>query len=173
MRSTDRPTTHSSPSWNRNQTSPSDRIQQHRGFASLGSSRRKTPSRRGDLYSAAIQEPRLQPTSRAFSCPLLLQRDNRGLFKALSHAIQQHFINGVEPHPAERTLLTTGTVEAVKQLFGRQGEPVPTPHLESACHAQPWNRFRESGRTWEIITTETPQPATFQPRSFTELHLRP
>ncbi|MDA1050307.1 MAG: hypothetical protein O3C40_07480 [Planctomycetota bacterium] len=94
---------------------------------------------------------------------------NRGLFKALSHAIQQHFIQRVEPYPAERTLLTTGMVEAVMRSFEQQGQPIETPHLEIAYQAKPWNQFRESGRTWDIITAETPQPATFQPRSFAEL----
>lgn len=95
---------------------------------------------------------------------------NRGLFKALSHAIQQHFIQGNEPYPAERTLLTTGMVEAVMQSFEKQGQPIQTPHLEIAYQAKPWKQFRESGRTWDIITTETPQPTKFQPRSFAELH---
>ncbi|MBC8354375.1 MAG: hypothetical protein H8E66_20460 [Planctomycetes bacterium] len=94
---------------------------------------------------------------------------NRGLFKALSHAIQQHFIRGVEPYPAERTLLTTGMVEAVMRSFEKRGQPIETPHLEIAYQPKPWKQFRESGLTWDIITTETPQPATFQPRSFAEL----
>ena len=33
--------------------------------------------------------------------------NNRGLFRALSHAIQQHFVNRRSPYPVERTLLTT------------------------------------------------------------------
>jgi hypothetical protein len=95
---------------------------------------------------------------------------NRGLFKALSHAIQQHFIQGAEPYPAERTLLTTGTVEAVMRSFEQQGKPIETPHLKIAYQAKPWSHFRESGRTWDIIRAETPQPTTFRPRSFEELH---
>lgn len=94
---------------------------------------------------------------------------NRCLFQALSHAIQQHFIHGVEPYPAERTLLTTGMVEAVIRSFEQQGLVIETPHLEISYRSKPWKHFRESGRTWEIITTDTPQPVTFQPRSFAEL----
>jgi hypothetical protein len=94
---------------------------------------------------------------------------NRGLFKALSHAIQQHFIHGIEPYPAERTLLTTGAVEAVMQSFEQQGQPIETPHLNISYQTKPWKAFRESGRTWKIITIETPQPTTFHPRSFSEL----
>jgi hypothetical protein len=95
---------------------------------------------------------------------------NRGLFKALSNAIQQHFIHGIEPYPAERTLLTTGAVEAVMHSFEQQGQPIETPHLNITYQAKPWKKFRESGRTWDVITTDTPQPTTFHPRSFKELH---
>jgi len=95
---------------------------------------------------------------------------NRGLFKALSHAIQQHFIHGVEPYPAERTLLTTGMVETVMQSYARPGQSIETPHLEIAYQPKPWKHFRESGKTWDVITADTPQPATFQPRSFAELN---
>ena len=93
---------------------------------------------------------------------------NRGLFKALSHAIQQQFILGIEPYPAERTLLTTGMVEATMRSFERKGQPIETPHLNIAYQAKPWNEFRETGHTWNTITVETPQPTTFQPRSFAE-----
>lgn len=94
---------------------------------------------------------------------------NRGLFKALSHAIQHLFIHGREPYPAERTLLTTGMVEAVMRSFEQQGRPIDTPHLKIAYQARPWKQFRETGRTWDVITTQTPQPTTFQPRPFAEL----
>lgn len=97
---------------------------------------------------------------------------NRGLFKALSHAIQHLFIHGQEPYPAERTLLTTGMVEAAMQSF-ETGQPIETPHLQIGYQSRPWDQFRELGRTWEIITAATPQPTTFQPRSFAELHQRP
>ncbi len=38
--------------------------------------------------------------------------NNRNLFKALSHAIQVFFRTGTPPYPIERTLLTTGTLDA-------------------------------------------------------------
>ena len=62
----------------------------------------------------------------------------------------------------------TATVDALTAPDGGPLRPryniapsqqIPTLLLES-----------EAGRTWEIITTETPQPTTFQPRSFAELH---
>ncbi len=92
---------------------------------------------------------------------------NRGLFKALSRAIQHHFVHAAEPYPAERTLLTTGMVEAVMRSFEKEGQPIETPHLKNiAYEAKPWRQFRESGDTWKVITAETPQPITFQPRTF-------
>ena len=54
--------------------------------------------------------------------------------------------------------------------FEQQGQPIETPQLEINYQARPWKQFRELGRTWNIITTETPQPTTFQPRSFADLH---
>ncbi len=94
---------------------------------------------------------------------------NRGLFKALSHAIQEHFIQRVEPYPAERTLLTTGMVAAVMDSHAQQGQRIDTPHLQIAYQARPWDHFREQGATWQVITAKTPQPTTFQPRPFSEL----
>jgi hypothetical protein len=91
---------------------------------------------------------------------------NRGLFKALSRAIQHHFIQATEPYPAERTLLTTGMVEAVMRSFEREGQTIETPHLKIAYKAKPWDAFRESGQSWNVITTATRQPVKFQPRPF-------
>jgi len=94
---------------------------------------------------------------------------NRGLFKALSHAIQHLFLHGQEPYPAERTLLTTGATEAAMLSFEEGGKPIETPHLRLAYHAGDWSAMREMGETWNIITVDTPQPASFAPRSFAEL----
>lgn len=94
---------------------------------------------------------------------------NRGLFKGLSHSIQQLFIHGREPYPAERTLLTTGAVEAVMQSYEQNGESIETPHLEIAYRSKDWSAMREKGATWKIITADVPQPAAFAPRSFDEL----
>ena len=94
---------------------------------------------------------------------------NRGLFKALSHAIQHLFITGTEPYPAERTLLTTGAVEAVMQSYEQGGQTIDTPHLKFAWQPVNWAAQRENGATWRMITAETPQPTSFAPRSFEEL----
>jgi len=97
---------------------------------------------------------------------------NRGLFKALSHAIQHLFIHRREPYPAERTLLTTGATEAVMRSYEAGGKPIETPHLHIAYKPRDWRGMREMGGTWKIITVDTPQPSDFAPRSFAELGAR-
>lgn len=91
---------------------------------------------------------------------------NRGLFKALAHSIQRMFLTGQEPYPAERTLLTTGAVEAAMQSYEQGGGVIKTPHLEIAYHARDWRAMQESGATWKIITADQPQPVRFSPRPF-------
>lgn len=83
---------------------------------------------------------------------------NRCLFKALSHAIQAHFKAGKAPYPVERTLLTTGMVEAGVESHAREGKPYPTPHLNIRYAAMDYRAMREMGETWKIIDEKTPQP---------------
>ncbi len=94
---------------------------------------------------------------------------NRGLFKALSHSIQHLFVTGREPWPAERTLLTTGAVEAVMRSFEQNGKAIETPHLEIAYQPTNVKPFREFGQTWSILTAGVPQSSYFEPRDFDEL----
>ncbi|MDP6444128.1 MAG: hypothetical protein QF805_10095, partial [Pirellulaceae bacterium] len=87
---------------------------------------------------------------------------NRNLFKALSHAIQHHFIHGKAPYPVERTLLVTGVLEAA--MRARQaGEPVATPELEFDYAPIDFTAMREMGESWKIITEKTPQPPGVNP----------
>lgn len=79
---------------------------------------------------------------------------NRNLFKALSHAIQHLFRTGAPPYPVERTLLTTGAVEAAMRSRAA-GKPLANPHLELAYAAKDFRAFRENGESWKIITEET------------------
>ena len=97
---------------------------------------------------------------------------NRGLFKALSHAIQHLFIHGKEPYPAERTLLTTGATEAVMRSYEAGGKPIETPHLEITYQANDWTAMRELGATWNVITADTLQPTEFTPLPFSDLQHR-
>lgn len=84
--------------------------------------------------------------------------DNRNLFKALSHAIQDHFRNGRPPYPIERTLLTTGILDAAMDSRVAGGKLVATPHLEFAYTPTDFRAMREMGATWKIMTPDTPQP---------------
>jgi len=87
---------------------------------------------------------------------------NRCLFKALSHAIQHLFVTGREPYPVERTLLTTGALEAAMQSLAA-AKPTDTPHLDVAYQPVDFGAFRESGASWKRITATTRQPVEFDP----------
>lgn len=76
---------------------------------------------------------------------------NRNLFKALSHAIQIFFREGKAPYPVERTLLTTGMVEAGVESHFRKDAVYETPHLDFAYTAPDWSRCREMGASWKIV----------------------
>jgi len=83
---------------------------------------------------------------------------NRNLFKALSHAIQQHFKTRVAPYPVERTLLVSGVLDASAHSRAQAGEVVKTPHLEFAYAARDFTAMREMGASWKIVTEATPEP---------------
>jgi hypothetical protein len=87
---------------------------------------------------------------------------NRNLFKALSHAIQTHFRQGKSPYPVERTLLTSGILDAAMDAR-LAGTPVDTPQLDVVYAAQDFRAMREMGATWKIITESTPEPAGIEP----------
>lgn len=82
---------------------------------------------------------------------------NRCLFKALSHAIQHTFIHREAPYPIERTLLTTGALDAAVRSRWC-GYPMNTPHLEFAYQPRDFQSMRENGESWKLITKDTPQP---------------
>jgi hypothetical protein len=85
--------------------------------------------------------------------------NNRNLFKALCHAIQVFFREKQAPYPIERTLLTTGILDAAMDSRQAGGKPIETPHLASIRYEPTdWRRFREMGATWKIITDAIPQP---------------
>ena len=88
--------------------------------------------------------------------------ENRNLFKALSHAIQEHFRTGQAPYPVERTLLVTGMLEAAMQARDHASHVVTTPHLQITYAARDFRNMREMGASWKRITETTPQPPGFQ-----------
>ena len=85
--------------------------------------------------------------------------NNRNLFKALSQAIQQTFIQGQAVYPVERTLFVTGILEAAMRSRKAQAA-VKTPHLELSYQARDFRSLREMGDSWKIITEDVPEPQT-------------
>jgi hypothetical protein len=84
--------------------------------------------------------------------------NNRCLFKALAHAIQVHFRERQSPYPVERTLLTTGMLDAAMDSRSRRGKALDTPQLAIAYRPRDFRAVREMGATWTILTPDTPQP---------------
>ncbi len=83
---------------------------------------------------------------------------NRNLFKALSHSIQTHFREGRSPYPVERTLLTTGILDAAMDSRIQQGRLQQTPHLGIRYRARDFRKMRERGDSWKRITEDRPEP---------------
>lgn len=83
---------------------------------------------------------------------------NRGLFKALSHAIQTHIRQGRAPFPVERTHLVTGMLAAAMESRFEGNKLLDTPHLDVSYAPRDYRDMREMGATWKIITDDLPQP---------------
>lgn len=88
---------------------------------------------------------------------------NRNLFKALSHAIQQHIREKNAPYPAERTHLVTGMLAAAMDSRFENHRLVETPHLNFGYEPRDFRAMREMGATWKIITEDQPQPPGIEP----------
>lgn len=83
---------------------------------------------------------------------------NRNLFKALSHAIQVHFVNGKAPYPVERTLMVSGMLDALMKSK-HAGHAIRTPKLDFHYATRDFSKMRERGASWKIVTDQTPQPS--------------
>jgi hypothetical protein len=88
---------------------------------------------------------------------------NRNLFKALSHAIQYHFIHGNSPYPLERTLLVTGILDASMHSRHQEGRELRTPELEFSYRPIDFLAMREMGASWKIITEDAAEPVGINP----------
>jgi hypothetical protein len=88
---------------------------------------------------------------------------NRNLFKALSHAIQTFFRARKSPYPVERTLLTTGILDAAMDSRAAGGKLLDTPWLDVTYAPQDFRAMREMGATWKIITDQTVEPRGIEP----------
>ena len=84
--------------------------------------------------------------------------NNRNLFKALVHSIQDHFRKGRSPYPLERTLMTTGLTDAMMRAAVHPGRPLLTPELEFAYKPRAFKAMRENGKSWKIVTDAMPEP---------------
>ena len=90
---------------------------------------------------------------------------NRCLFMALSNAIQQFFVRREAPYPVERTLLTTGALEAAVQSRAA-GDRIETPHLNVAYQPRDFRAMREMGESWKILTEDVKETQGFGERPF-------
>jgi hypothetical protein len=96
---------------------------------------------------------------------------NHAHFSYFGLAIEDFFLEGVPQSPVERTLLTTGILEAVMISHGRDGERVETPHLSLSYPAasSPCRRpaaARPSGASLEAVGLPEPgasEAAAIQP----------
>jgi hypothetical protein len=88
---------------------------------------------------------------------------NRCLFMALSNAIQQFFVRREAPYPVERTLLTTGALEAAVRSRAA-GYGLETPHLNIAYQPRDFRAYRELGESWKVLTEETRETVGFAER---------
>jgi hypothetical protein len=68
-------------------------------------------------------------------------------FDCLVGGIEKLFATGQAPYPAERTLLTTGVLEAAMESHHRRGSRVETPALEVRYAAPADSGFRRGGLT--------------------------
>lgn len=89
--------------------------------------------------------------------------NNRCLFMALSHAIQQFIVTRTSPYPVERTLLATGALEAAVRSR-TENRRLETPNLNIAYAARDYRALREMGESWKILTEETKETIAFAER---------
>jgi len=80
---------------------------------------------------------------------------NRNLFMALSNAVQQFIVRRESPYPVERTLLTTGMVEAAVRSRAQNGRRIDTANLHIAYQPRDWRAYREMGASWRLLTADS------------------
>jgi hypothetical protein len=93
--------------------------------------------------------------------------NNRCLFMALSNAIQHFFRTGTAPYAVERTVLTTGALEAACRSRAEQRR-LDTPNLNMAYRPTDFAALREMGASWNRLTEDDAQT-----RGIVPLPLRP
>lgn len=82
---------------------------------------------------AAHRKNQPQPLATQF----WLQEPNFGHFSYLVHNIESLFLSGEEPYPCERTLLTTGVLDAAMNSRFKNHARLETPHLAEVAYRAP------------------------------------
>ena len=82
---------------------------------------------------------------------------------ALSNAIQHFFLRRESPYPVERTLLTTGALEAAVRSRAA-GYAMQTPYLNIAYQPRDYGALREMGESWKILTEDVRETQGFAER---------
>ncbi len=80
----------------------------------------------GDFTFAARVKGEAEPLSTLFYLP---PNPNVTYSAALMSKAEETFLTGKAPYPVERTLLTTGLVEAGMQSLAKEQKRLETPHL--------------------------------------------
>ncbi len=93
-----------------------------------------------DFTFAAKLKDRTEPLSTLFYLP---PNPNVTYSAALMSKAEETFLTGVAPYPIERTLLTSGLVEAGMQSLGK-GKRLETPHLNVKYFAPKESTFLQS-----------------------------
>ena len=95
----------------------------------------------GDFTFAARLKGQAEPLSTLFYLP---PNPNVVYSAALMSKAEEMFLTGKAPYPVERTLLTTGLVEAGMQSLANEQQRIETPHLDVRYRSR--RRNRTSGR---------------------------
>ena len=95
----------------------------------------------GDFTFAARLKGESAPLSTLFHLPPV---PNVVYSAALMSRAEETFLTGKSPYPVERTLLTTGLVEAGVRSLGTRQQRLETPHLAIRYQAPPESTFARS-----------------------------
>ena len=95
----------------------------------------------GDFTFAARLKGETEPLSTLFHLP---PTPNVTYSAALMSKAEETFMTGKSPHPIERTLLTTGLVEAGVRSLGTEQKRIETPHLAIRYQAPRESTFARS-----------------------------
>ncbi len=90
-------------------------------------------------------------------------------FTLLLHGIEQMMLTGKPSWTVERTLLTTGILDAAMHSRHQKGAVIATPQLEFAYRPIDFRAMREMGDSWKVITSQTPEPKEILPGGIARL----